>query len=134
MRSTAVALILLASVAHALQVPLDGSHFHDHSDPEHMEKVHGVYRELWPEGKMPMPLVPAELLQDTVSAKSGYDTYMAGLATYAHLPYGACLSPFTHVLPDNEELMPDIQSGSNFDIAFVGIPFDTATSYVSGRF
>lgn len=130
-KSIAALLATLASLVHAQQVPLQAGHGHDHSDPDHMEKVHGVYRDLWPDGLNPLPLVPAQLLQDQPGLPGGtYDTYMAGLATYAHLPYGACFSPYTHVLPDNETLMPDVRAGNNFDIAFVGIPFDTATSYV----
>lgn len=143
-----------AALANAHQHPFHG---HDHSDPNHMEQVHGVYRDLWPGGMNPMPLVPAELLQDKIAAYTSAhshgpvqpapypaqysedetplttpagDSLMAGIATYAHLPYGACFSPWTHILPDNEDLIYEVQSGSNFDIAFVGMPFDTATRYV----
>lgn len=131
LRPVAAALVALAALAHAHQVPLqEGSdHGHDHSDPDHMEKVHGVYRDLWPDGLNPLPLVPAQLLQE-----GSYGTYMAGLATYGHLPFGSCFSPWTHVLPDNETLVPDVRAGNNFDIAFVGMPFDTATSWVSSLF
>lgn len=145
----------LAAAARAHQHPLHAGHGPD--DAAHMEQVHAVYRGLWPGGMNPMPLVPAELLQDKIAAFTSAhasehpqpapypaqyaqdevplttpagDSLMAGIATYAHLPFGACFSPWTHILPDNPELMYEVQAGSNFDVAFVGMPFDTAVSCV----
>lgn len=42
----------------------------------------------------------------------------AGLVTFAHLPYTQCLNSLRH----------------KYDVAVIGAPFDTGTTYRSGRF
>jgi agmatinase len=56
------------------------------------------------------------------------DSVFSGLTTFAHLPYAACFSPQTHLFPEEGEVV----NGSHFDIAIVGMGFDTGTSYRPG--
>ncbi|UZJ57574.1 hypothetical protein CBS101457_006894 [Exobasidium rhododendri] len=56
------------------------------------------------------------------------DSIFSGITTFAKLPFGACFSPLTGLIPETDEVSP----GNSFDIAFVGTPFDTGTSYRPG--
>lgn len=90
-------------------------------------------------GSVPYPLRGADLL-DVPASESLHsfgtggdgeptaDSIFSGITTFAHLPFGACFSPLTHLIPETEEVMP----GNTFDIAFLGTPFDTGTSYRPG--
>jgi agmatinase len=107
-------------------------HAHDHGDAEHMRQAHGVYRAAAQDGDNPSPLRDADLLQDELE---GYfetpqrDSIFSGITTFAHLPFAACLSRFTSDLPSH---VAEIRPGDSFDIAFVGMPFDTAVSFRPG--
>lgn len=65
----------------------------------------------------------ASLQSDTAEdllAKWGTDWGFSGISTFAHLPHHKCLT------------IPSTESASDFDIAILGVPFDTAVSYRSG--
>lgn len=86
-------------------------------------------------GSVPFPLRSADIL-DASAAEDAFggdgeptaDSIFSGIATFGHLPFGACFSPLTHLIPETDEVMP----GNSFDIAFLGMPFDTGTSYRPG--
>jgi agmatinase len=83
-------------------------------------------------GKNPLTLVEPPFLaadaQINLQTPAG-DAIFAGLGTFGHLPFGACLSPITtHIPYGSEELAP----GDNFDVAIIGMPFDTAVSFRPG--
>ncbi|CAN6665335.1 hypothetical protein TRVA0_037S00210 [Trichomonascus vanleenenianus] len=52
----------------------------------------------------------------TLEEKWGYDWPFSGIASFAHLPVEKCL----------------VDTDSSFDIAVIGVPFDTAVSYRPG--
>jgi agmatinase len=52
----------------------------------------------------------------------------AGIGTFAHLPFAACFSPLTAKIPTT----PGVTAGDAYDIAILGMPFDTGTSYRPG--
>lgn len=98
-----------------------------------------TYKINYDSGSVPFPLRGAEPLgatKDDVFQGLGTggdgeptaDSIFSGVTTFAHLPFGACFSPLTHLIPETEEVMP----GNTFDIAFLGTPFDTGTSYRPG--
>lgn len=57
------------------------------------------------------------------------ESIFSGLGTFGHLPFGACLSTITGLLPEGSE---EIAPGDEFDIAIIGMPFDTAVSFRPG--
>lgn len=82
----------------------------------------------------PFPLVEPEALQfspdDGINLETpAGDSIFSGLGTFAHLPYGACLSAITSQLPEGSE---EVAPGDTFDIAVLGMPFDTAVSFRPG--
>lgn len=88
-------------------------------------------------GKNPFPLVEPDFLTaesqgpfpDVNLQTPAGEAIFAGLGTFGHLPFGACLSPITANLPlGSEELAP----GDTFDIGIIGMPFDTAVSFRPG--
>lgn len=97
-----------------------------------MRQAHGVYRAAVENGDNPSPLRDADLLQDELD---GYfqtpqrDSIFSGITTFAHLPFAACLSRFSADLPSH---IAEIRPGDAFDVAFVGMPFDTAVSFRPG--
>ncbi|CAO1617944.1 unnamed protein product [Sympodiomycopsis kandeliae] len=114
------------------------AHAHDHSDEKHMREVHGVYRNPSEDGQNPYILSEPDYLtygdsfdgsDDGINVETPSDDALwAGLGTFAHLPYGACLSPITSQLPNGKEVQP----GDTFDIAILGIPFDSAVTFRPG--
>lgn len=84
-----------------------------------------------PSGINPFPLVEPDVLSDAsinLDTPAG-DSIFSGLGTFAHLPFGACLSPIAGQLPEGSE---EVAPGDSFDIAVVGMPFDTAVSFRPG--
>ncbi|PWN91071.1 Arginase/deacetylase [Acaromyces ingoldii] len=79
-------------------------------------------------GSVPFPLQAAEPLLIPGDGEPTADSIFSGVTTFAHLPFGACFSPLTGSIPDTDLVKP----GNTFDIAFVGTPFDTGTSFRPG--
>lgn len=85
-------------------------------------------------GVNPFPLTEPDLLflqdEDAINLQTpAGDSIFSGLGTFGHLPFGACLSPITGLLPEGSE---EIAPGDKFDIAIIGMPFDTAVSFRPG--
>ncbi|KAN0064055.1 hypothetical protein ACQY0O_003665 [Thecaphora frezii] len=132
-RNTALPLLLLC-IAWAASGVNAHTHRHDRwhgTADDHLRSAHGVYRPPSPDGINPFPLVEPDFLvsepQLDLQTPSG-DSIYSGLGTFAHLPYGACLSSVTAQIPVSDELAP----GDTFDVAVLGMPFDTAVSYRPG--
>ncbi|WFD28139.1 agmatinase [Malassezia nana] len=87
---------------------------------------HGIYREPSEDGYIPYPLNAAKSFPGDGEATA--DSVFSGIGTFSHLPYGACLSKKAGLLPD----LGDVANGDHYDIAFLGAPFDTGTSYRPG--
>lgn len=94
---------LLSSVYLAILLALSGAEHHHHG---HLDQV-------------PLDYVkyPLEPLYRTSTGEVTADAIFSGITTFAKLPWVQCLTK---------------EKGESFDIAFIGAPFDTGTSYRPG--
>lgn len=122
------ALVLLSFVSLALASPSAWQVHQNVFDPqqrleEHIghgnDHDHDHGREVPEDGYVPFPLAGADLLQEGAAipgdGEPTADSIFSGIGTFAHLPLVDCFKGKTP-----------------FDIAFMGAPFDTGTSYRPG--
>ncbi|KAK4701349.1 agmatinase, partial [Phenoliferia sp. Uapishka_3] len=129
MRSSIHIVTAFTFVAVALAAPSSHAHDHDHSDIEEHQTVvgHSHGGEQMPMGyvRFPQQFSQPRFFKSGAGHERGSfipgdgeataDAIFSGIGTFAHLPFVECF-----------------KSNETYDIAFLGLPFDTGTSYRPG--